>query len=74
MVKGYPMFICCFIHSFIPDSYIAPLEGKLLRSAPNPIMAEKHRLSCRRNVWEWVLGSDWEPRGGSRAEGGVQSF
>jgi len=29
-----------FIHSFIADIYIAPLQVGLLRSAPNPSAAE----------------------------------
>ena len=33
-----------FIHSFIADIYIAPLQVGLLRSAPNPSAAECFRL------------------------------
>ena len=34
------IYICIFIHSFIADIYIAPLQVGLLRSAPNPSAAE----------------------------------
>ena len=36
---GFPLQIL-FIHSFIADIYIAPLQVGLLRSAPNPSAAE----------------------------------
>jgi len=38
--KLFAFFQVSFIHSFIADIYIAPLQVELLRSAPNPSAPE----------------------------------
>ena len=56
-VIGLIIIISSFIHSFIADIYIAPLQVGLLKSAPNPSAANNVVLSCCRNFWENTLGS-----------------
>jgi hypothetical protein len=44
------MYVCMyvFIHSFISNIYIAPLQEKLLRGAPNSSTAKKNSLKARK--------------------------
>src|SRR6218665_3251721 len=59
---GRPCFLL-FIHSFIANIYISPLQVGLLRSVPNPSAAEQRCFKLLKEFLGESLLSDWRVNG-----------